>query len=45
MQMVGYRLFSQYLIAFELAAMLLLVAMISGVVLASKPPKDEGNAQ
>lgn len=45
MQMVGYRLFSQYLIAFELAAMLLLIAMIAGVVLASNPKKDEGNAQ
>lgn len=33
---VGYILFTKYLIPFELAAVMLLVAMIAGIVLASK---------
>lgn len=35
-QMIGYRLFTQYLIPFELAAIMLLVAMVAGIVLAGK---------
>ena len=35
-QMIGLVLFTKYLIPFELAAIMLLVAMISGIVLASK---------
>lgn len=35
-QMVGLILFTKYLVPFELAAIMLLVAMISGIVLASK---------
>ena len=33
---VGYVLFTKYLLAFELAAIMLLVAMIGGIVLAGK---------
>jgi len=35
-QMVGLVLFTKYLVAFELAAIMLLVAMIAGIVLVSK---------
>ncbi|AFL67492.1 NADH-quinone oxidoreductase subunit J [Sulfurospirillum barnesii] len=35
-QMIGRVLFTKYLVPFELAAIMLLVAMISGIVLASK---------
>jgi len=35
-QMIGIVLFTKYLIPFELAAIMLLVAMIAGIVLASK---------
>lgn len=35
-QMVGLVLFTKYLVPFELAAIMLLVAMIAGIVLASK---------
>ncbi len=35
-QMVGLLLFTKYLVPFELAAIMLLVAMISGIVLASR---------
>lgn len=35
-QMLGIVLFTKYLVPFELAAIMLLVAMISGIVLASK---------
>ncbi len=35
-QVVGYVLFTKYLIPFELAAVMLLVAMIAGIILASK---------
>ncbi|NWF66238.1 MAG: NADH-quinone oxidoreductase subunit J, partial [Campylobacterales bacterium] len=35
-QMVGYVLFTKYLVPFELAAVMLLVAMIAGIVLAGK---------
>lgn len=35
-QMIGYKLFTQYLIPFELAAIMLLVAMVAGIVLAGK---------
>lgn len=35
-QMIGIVLFTKYLVPFELAAIMLLVAMISGIVLASK---------
>ena len=35
-QMIGLLLFTKYLVPFELAAIMLLVAMISGIVLASK---------
>lgn len=35
-QTLGYMLFTQYLIPFELAAVMLLVAMIAGIVLAGK---------
>ena len=35
-QMIGLILFTKYLVPFELAAIMLLVAMISGIVLASK---------
>jgi NADH-quinone oxidoreductase subunit J len=35
-QMIGVVLFTKYLVPFELAAIMLLVAMISGIVLASK---------
>lgn len=35
-QMVGWILFTKYLIPFELAAVMLLVAMIAGIILASK---------
>lgn len=35
-QMIGLLLFTKYLVPFELAAIMLLVAMIAGIVLASK---------
>ncbi len=35
-QMVGYVLFTKYLVPFEVAAVLLLVAMIAGIILVSK---------
>lgn len=35
-QMIGVVLFTKYLVPFELAAIMLLVAMVSGIVLASK---------
>lgn len=35
-QNIGYVLFTKYLIPFELAAVMLLVAMVAGIVLASK---------
>ncbi len=35
-QMIGLLLFTKYLVVFELAAIMLLVAMIAGIVLASK---------
>ena len=35
-QMIGLVLFTKYLVPFELAAIMLLVAMIAGIVLASK---------
>ena len=35
-QMVGYILFTKYLVPFELAAIMLLVAMVAGIVLVSK---------
>lgn len=35
-QMIGVVLFTKYLVPFELAAIMLLVAMIAGIVLASK---------
>jgi NADH-quinone oxidoreductase subunit J len=35
-QMIGIVLFTKYLVPFELAAIMLLVAMIAGIVLASK---------
>lgn len=41
-QMIGYRLFAQYLIPFEVAAIMLLVAMIAGIVLASNKTSDKG---
>lgn len=34
--MIGLVLFTKYLVPFELAAIMLLVAMIAGIVLASK---------
>lgn len=38
-QMVGYVLFTKFLIPFEIAAIMLLVAMIAGIILASKGMK------
>ena len=35
-QMVGHTLFTKYLVPFELAAIMLLVAMVAGIVLVSK---------
>jgi NADH-quinone oxidoreductase subunit J len=35
-QVVGYYLFTKYLVAFEVAAVMLLVAMIAGIILAGK---------
>ena len=35
-QMIGYVLFTKFLIPFEIAAIMLLVAMIAGIVLAGK---------
>lgn len=35
-QMIGYVLFTKFLIPFEIAAIMLLVAMVAGIVLASK---------
>ena len=35
-QMVGYVLFTKFLIPFEIAAIMLLVAMIAGIILAGK---------
>ncbi len=35
-QMVGYVLFTKYLVPFEVAAVMLLVAMIAGIILVSK---------
>ena len=35
-QMIGFVLFTKYLVPFELASIMLLVAMIAGIVLASK---------
>jgi len=35
-QNIGYVLFTKYLVPFELAAIMLLVAMVAGIVLASK---------
>lgn len=40
-QMVGRVLFTKYLVAFELAAVMLLVAMVSGIVLAGKRMNEE----
>ena len=40
-QAIGEALFTQYLLPFELASVLLLVAMIGAVVLARKPKVDE----
>lgn len=40
-QAIGEALFTQYLLPFELASVLLLVAMIGAVVLARKPKSDE----
>lgn len=40
-QAIGEALFTQYLLPFELASVLLLVAMIGAVVLARKPKNDE----
>lgn len=39
-QMVGILLFSKYLLAFELTAILLLIAMVAGIVLISKSKKE-----
>ena len=38
-QKIGYVLFTQYLIPFELAALMLLVAMVAGIVLSVKKEK------
>ena len=38
-QAVGYQLFSQYILPFELAAVLLLVALL-GALLVARPPRD-----
>lgn len=43
-QNIGYVLFSKYLIAFEAAAVMLLVAMIAGIVLASKNMNNDTKA-
>lgn len=40
-QKIGYVLFTQYLIPFELAALMLLVAMVAGIVLSVKRSKDD----
>ena len=40
-QAIGEALFTQYLLPFELASVLLLVAMVGAVVLARKPKGDE----
>ena len=39
-QMVGYVLFTKFLMPFEIAAIMLLVAMIAGIILASKSTKE-----
>lgn len=39
-QMIGYVLFTEFLIPFEIAAIMLLVAMIAGIVLASRMTKE-----
>lgn len=46
-QMIGIILFTKYLVPFELAAIMLLVAMIAGIVLASKKmdPEIEGELE
>lgn len=41
--MIGQALFTQYLAAFELAAVMLLVAMIAGIVLVSKKMDEQKN--
>jgi len=43
-QMIGLVLFTKYLVPFELAAIMLLVAMIAGIVLASKKMDGEWEA-
>ncbi len=40
-QAIGEALFTQYLLPFELASVLLLVAMIGAVVLARKPKNED----
>lgn len=35
-QQIGYLIFTKYLIAFELAAFMLLVAMVAGIILSVK---------
>lgn len=40
-QMIGYVIFTKYLIPFELAALMLLVAMVAGIVLSLKSSKKE----
>ena len=42
---VGYVLFTKYLIPFEVAAVMLLVAMVAGIVLASKKMELEKEAR
>lgn len=42
-RMIGRVLFTKYLVAFELTAIMLLVAMISGIVLAGKRMNEETN--
>ena len=44
-QMIGLVLFTKYLIPFELAAIMLLVAMIAGIVLASKKMDEHLNIE
>ncbi len=44
-QNIGYVLFSKYLIAFEAAAVMLLLAMIAGIVLASKNINSDKEAK
>ena len=42
-QMIGYVLFTKFLIPFEIAAVMLLIAMIAGIVLAKNVNLDKGS--